>query len=118
MTLIELPGFLAKNQAPTASNSLVEIPALTTREETFDLVWSLSHVHVLKLNSECVSVFHGSQRRLFLNPGPAAMKEIHADRISKWVRSVVTDTYASTEGVALPEGEIHAHEMFALALSW
>ena len=63
-------------------------------------------------------MFHGSWRHFFLNPDPAATKEIHADRITKWVRYVVSDVYASAEGVALPEGKIRAHEMHALALSW
>ena len=45
-------------------------------------------------------------------------KEIHVDCIMKWVWSVVTDAYASAEGVALSEGEICLHEMRALASSW
>ncbi len=31
VTLVELPGFLAKNQTPTGSSSLIDIPALTTQ---------------------------------------------------------------------------------------
>ena len=40
MTLVELPGFLAKNWVLTGS-SLVKIPALMTRQGTFDLDHSL-----------------------------------------------------------------------------
>ncbi len=65
-----------------------------------------------------VSVFCGSHRHLFVNPDPAATKEIRVDCIMKWVRSVVMDAYASAEGVTLPEGEIRAHGMCALASSW
>ena len=118
VTLIELPGFLAKNQLPTGSSPLVEIPALTTREGTFDLDRSLCPVRALHLYLERVSAFRGTRRRLFIAPDPAATKEIRADRITKWVRSVVTDAYASAEGVALPEGSVRAHEMRALASSW
>ncbi len=118
MTLIELPGFLAKNNPLTGSSALIKIPAMTTREGTFDLDHSLSPVRAVKLYLECVSVFRGFPQCLFFNPDPAATKEIRADRIMKWVHSVVTDAYSSAEGLVLPEGEIHAHEMCALALSW
>ena len=84
---------------------------------TFDLDRSLYPVRVLKLYLEHVSVFRGSPCHLFLILDPVVTKEIHADRIMKWVRFVVTDAYASTEGVALPEGEIRVHEMHDLALS-
>ena len=117
-TLIELPGFLAKNQASTESTHLVEIPTLTTRKGTFDLDHSLCPVQALKLYLECVFLFHGFRRCLFLNLDPAATKDIHADRITKWVHSVVTDAYALAEGMALPDGEIRTHEMHALASSW
>ena len=36
----------------------------------------------------------------------------------KWVHSVFTDTYASAEGVKLPEGRTSMHEICALAFSW
>ena len=34
------------------------------------------------------------------------------------MRSIVTDAYASAEGVVLPEGEIGMHEMHAWASHW
>ena len=37
---------------------------------------------------------------------------------SQRVHSMVTDMYASAEGVVLPEGDVHAQEMCALAPSW
>ena len=49
LTLSELPEFLAKNQAPTGSSSLVEIPALKSRRGTFDLDHSLGPLLALKL---------------------------------------------------------------------
>ncbi len=56
VTLTELPGFLAKNQAPAGSSPLVEIPALTTPEGTFDLDRSLCPVRALKLYLERLCV--------------------------------------------------------------
>ena len=88
VTLVELLGFLAKNQAPTGSSPLVKISALMTHEGMFDLDHSLC---------------------------PVATKEIHADCITKWVCSVVSEAYASAKGMVLPEGEICAHDMLALA---
>ncbi len=61
VTLVELPGYLAKNQAPTRSSLLIEIPALMTRNRTFDLDCSLCPVRALKLYLEHVSAFCGSQ---------------------------------------------------------
>ena len=72
VTLVELPGFLVKNRAPTGSSPLVEISALTTRKRTFDLDRSLCPVWVLKLYLEHVSVVRGSRHCLFSNPDPAA----------------------------------------------
>ncbi len=89
-----------------------------THERTFDLDHSLCPMQVLEMYLEHVSAFRGSQRCLFLNLVPAATKEMHADCITNWVHSVVTDTYASAKGVALPEGEIWLVEMHAFASSW
>ena len=114
VTLVAVPGFTAKNMAPTGSSRLVEIPALTT----FDIDRSLCPVQAVHLYLLCVSALSGSWLRLFLNQDPLANKEIHADCITKWVRSVVSDAYASVKGVALPEGAICLHEMCALASSW
>ncbi len=118
VTLIELPGFLAKIQALTGSSPLIKILALTTRKGTFDLDCFLCPVWALKLYLVHVfSVFRGSRHRLFFNLDLAGTEEIHADYITKRVCSVVSDAYASAEGVALPEGKIHLHEMLALASS-
>ena len=95
MTLVELPGFLAKNQTPTGFSPLVKIPALTTHEVTFDLYPHLCPVQALKLYLESVSTFCGSRRCMFVKTDPTAIKEIHADHITKWVHSVVTEVYAS-----------------------
>ena len=84
----------------------------------FDLDCSLCSVWALKLYLECVSAFRGSQKCLFSNPDPVVTKEIHADPITKWMCSLFTDTYASANGVVLPEGEVRANEMYALASSW
>ena len=54
---------------------------------------------------------------MIVNLDPAVTKEICADCILKWLPSVVTDMYASAEGVALPEGKVHVHEMCTLASS-
>ena len=45
-------------------------------------------------------------------------KKICADCITKFVHSVVSDAYASAEGMALPEGMICVHGMCALTSSW
>ena len=60
VTLIELPGSLAKIQAPIGSSPLVEIVALMTCEGTFDLDLSLCPVWALESYLECVSVYRGS----------------------------------------------------------
>ncbi len=57
VTVVELPGFLAKNQALTGS-PLIEIPALMTHKGTFDLDYSLCPVWALYLQH--VSPFCGS----------------------------------------------------------
>ena len=49
VTLVELPGFLPKNQALTGSSLLIEITALMTHEGTFDLEHSLCPVRAGKL---------------------------------------------------------------------
>ena len=51
-----------------------------------------------------------------MNPDLAVTEEVHADPITKWVRFVVTDAYASRKGMALPEGEVRAHGMHTLAV--
>ena len=70
VTLIDLPGFLAKSQAPTGSVTLVEIPSLMTHEGTFHLDRSLCPVWALKLYLEHGSVFCRSQRHMFSESGP------------------------------------------------
>ena len=117
MTPVKLPGVLATSQAPSGLSHLVEISALTTCEGPFDLncshcpVWALSHY------LKHVSVICGSWQRLFLKLDHSAMKEIHANHISKRVWSVVSDAYASAKGGALPVGLNCAYEMRALASS-
>ena len=49
VTLVELPGLLAKNQVPTGSSTLLMIPAVMTYEDTFDRDHSLCPVWSLHL---------------------------------------------------------------------
>ena len=49
---------------------------------------------------------------------PLLTMEYHADHITKWVQSMISDEYALAKGVALFEGVIRTHEMCTLPSSW
>ena len=54
---------------------------------------------------------------LFVVLDSVVTKEIHADCIVRSTCSLISDTYASAEGIAMHDGTIRAHELHALVLS-
>ena len=118
VTLVQLPSFVAKNQSPKFDSPLVEIPALLPREGDPSDANVLCPVRALAIYLDRVTGFRGTRRRLFIPTCPSAAGEIKSDRITAWIRSVISESHAASEDVSLPDERISAHEVRALATSW
>ena len=117
-----IPGFLAKNQRPSASRSPVIIPSLSgfcssgIPDRNLCPVRALKFYHARTENP----VIRRGRQRLFLSYKEGYFQEIAAPTITRWVVEVIRDSYSRTHSSRnlLRDAKISAHEVRALATSW
>ena len=102
MSFCFVPGFVAKTQDPSTSDSRFEgfsIPALP-REGHGSEARLLCPVRALRRYLDMTSSCRPSCERLFVSPG-GSRREVSKNSISHWIRRVISRAYAES-GVPVP----------------
>ena len=94
VSLFFLPEFLAKNQNPQDCSPTLFIKSLNNIVGQDDPDMVNCPVRALRsYRKRTKSVRSPSQRKLFISFNPNMSKDIHASSISRWIRTVIVDSY-------------------------
>lgn len=117
-----LPGFLAKNQAPSTCRRPVTIPSLSGLVSRDLPDRTLCPVRALKyyLDRTKDPVFRRGRERLFVSYREGFEREIAAPTISRWIICTIRRAYCETRvsPVLRRAANLSAHEVRALSTSW
>ena len=109
-----LPEFLAKNQTPSDPSPSIRIRPLTDFLCPDDPDRKLCPVRALKRYLKFTRSLRKSQRQLFISHNPFYGKDITSSSISRWLKLVIKNAYASS---SMETESSRAHEVRAWAAS-
>ena len=118
LSLAFLPEFLAKNQMPGSPSPRILIKPLAPFSGHDAPESLLCPVRALLRYRKFTKSLRISQRRLFLSHNPHYLKDISKTTVSRWVRTVIKEAYASADLKSKVNARPHEVRAWASSLAF
>lgn len=118
VTLLTMPGFMAKNQPADMPSPKIEVPALSTKVGRDDEERLLCPIRALRYYLEAAGPRRKGRKRLFIPIEEKASGEIRPGHVTSWIQDVVHQAYISAGEEDHKRADVRAHETRSIATSW
>ncbi len=115
VSLLPQPGFLAKNQCPSVTPEVIQVPGLASFSGSDSSDRLLCPVRALRFYLARVKSRRGARKRLFLPVSGTG--NVSKDSVSRWIKQAIIRAYKLITDRDLSFMKIRAHEVRAISSS-